>query len=199
MLLLLQLGLGGTQSGDVTAQGENAEGVTLVVRDFDPGDFQMAALALGIHHAIFTLSQGLFDGETGGHSSTQGVACRQAHEVEKSLIAVDEHALVIFEANKIRDGIQQAALQQLLLAEGLLQLLALIDGADHGKEGKGVALLVIERHLVDLHPVGVGATVAVPLLVQQGFSFGQQAPVLLTELIAPGHLGVRLADEIARL
>ena len=62
VLLLLQLGLGGTQSGDVTAQGENAEGVTLVVRDFDPGDFQMAALALGIHHAIFTLSQGLFDG-----------------------------------------------------------------------------------------------------------------------------------------
>ncbi|MNT51832.1 hypothetical protein D3C72_1888180 [compost metagenome] len=52
---------------------------------------------------------------------------------------------------------------------------------------------------MDLHPVGAGATVAVQLLVQQGLAFGQQAPVLLAKQIAPGHLGVRLADEIARL
>ncbi|MNC40378.1 hypothetical protein D3C75_890820 [compost metagenome] len=199
VLLLLQLGLGGTQPCDVTAQSENAEGVALVVRHLDPGDLQVTALALGIHHAILPLSQGLFDGQAGRHSPTQGVACRQSHEVEEGLIAVDEYALVIFEANEVRDGIQQAALQQLLLAEGLLQLLALVDGADHGEEGEGVALLVIEWHLVDLHPVGAGAAVAVQLLVQQGFAFGQQASVLLAEQIAPGHLGVRLADEIARL
>ena len=43
---------------------------------------------------------------------------------------------------RMRNGIQQAALQQLLLAEGLLQALALIDGADHGKQGDGIAVLV---------------------------------------------------------
>ena len=199
VLLLLQLGLGGAQSGDVAAQGENAEGVALVVRHFDPGDLQMASLALGVHHAVLPLSQGLLDRQPGRHAPPEGLAGHEPHEVEEGLIAVDEYALVILEANQIRDGIQQAALQQLLLAVGLLQLLALIDGADHGEEGDGVAVLVIERDLVDLHPVGAGAVVAMELLIQQGPAFGKQAVIFLAEHIPPGHLGIALADDVVRV
>jgi hypothetical protein len=83
-------------------------------------------------------------------------------------------------------------LQQLLLAEGLLQLLALIDGADHGKQGEGVAVLVIERHLVDLHPAGAFAAVAVQLLVQQGLPSASRRPSSSSGMIAPGHLGIVL-------
>lgn len=199
VLLLLQLGLGGAQPGDVAAQGKDAEGVALVIRHLDPGDLQMAASALGIHHAILPLTQGLFDGQPGRDAPTQSLACHQPHEVEKGLVAVDEHALVILETDEVGNGIQQAALQQLLLAEGLLQLLALIDGADHGKQGDGVAVLVIQGNLVDLHPAGAFAAVAMELLVQQGFAVGQQAVIFLPEYIPPGHLGIALANEFARV
>ncbi|GJA08958.1 hypothetical protein KAM334_02690 [Aeromonas caviae] len=199
VLLLLQLGLGGAQPGDVAAKGKDAEGVALVIRHLDPGDLQMAASALGIHHAILPLTQGLFDGQPGRDAPTQSLACHQPHEVEKGLVAVDEHALMILETDEVGNGIQQAALQQLLLAEGLLQLLALIDGADHGKQGDGVAVLVIQGNLVDLHPAGAFAAVAMELLVQQGFAVGQQAVIFLPEYIPPGHLGIALANEFARV
>ena len=106
----------------------------------------MAASALGIHHAI-PPDPGFVRRATGRDAPTQSLACHQPHEVEKGLVAVDEHALVILETDEVGNGIQQAALQQLLLPEGLLQLLALIDGADHGKQGDGVAVLVIQGNL----------------------------------------------------
>ncbi|MNG94784.1 hypothetical protein D3C79_538020 [compost metagenome] len=195
MLLLLELGLGGAQPGDVTAQGQDAEGVALVIRHVDPGHLQMAALAIGIHQAILPPSQRLYGGQARGDPLAQRLARRQPHEVEKGLVAVDEQALVVFQPDRVRDGVQQATLQQLLLAEGLLQLLALIYLADHGEQGKRVALLVIERDLVDLHPAGGAAAVAVQLLMEQGTPLGQQTLILLPEHIAPGHLGIRLADE----
>src|SRR6478736_340822 len=108
------------------------------------------------------------------------LARRQSHEIEKGLIAVDEHALVIFQPDGIGDGIEQTTLQQLLLTEGLLQLLALVYGADHGEQGEWLPLLVIERYLVDLHPAGDIATVAVQLLVEQGLAFGQQTSIFLS-------------------
>lgn len=128
----------------------------------------------------------MFDGQPGRDTPTQSLACHQPHEVEKGLVAVDEHALVILETDEVGNGIQQAALQQLLLAEGLLQLLALIDGADHGKQGDGIAVLVIQGNLVDLHPAGAFAAVAMELLVQQGFAVGQQAVIFLPEYIPQG-------------
>lgn len=110
VLLLLQLGLGGAQPGDVAAQGEDAEGVALVVRHIDPGHFQMAALAVGVHQAVFTAPHRQLGGETVGDPLAERLARHHAHEVEKGLVAVDQQPLVVFQPDRIRDGVQQAAL-----------------------------------------------------------------------------------------
>ena len=94
------------------------------------------------------------------------------------------------------NGVKQPALQQLLLAKGLLQLLALANLVDHAKQRYWLALLVIEGDLVDLHPTGAIATVAVQLLIEQRIALCQQAIILFPKDVAPWHLYVRLADEL---
>ena len=199
VLLLLQLGLSGAQPSDIAAQGQYPEGEAIVIRHLDPDDLQVATLSPGVQQTILATSHGHLGGQVLADVVTQHLARLQPHEIEEGLVAIEHAAIVILEPDGVGNGVQQAALQQLLLFEGLLQRLVLAYLVHHAEQGEGVAEFIVERHLVGLDPVVALLAMAELLLVQQGVATGEDLVVLFPKQVAPGQFPIRLADDLVRV